>query len=661
MNDSFRIELQSARASIERHGAQPPFQLPWEKGIWKKIFNPHSTPLSTISRSLPLPSSFSTSSSSSPSTLGSLSNFNSNTSQLLCSDISNSEKSTIHGRALPTTAVPSAEFWSKFFNRSDLQQGRVDGLRHLAISRFISMLAASTGSSMFLSSSDPWDLHASFSAAVSMKATSTLIKRSLDLLRFKTWWDLHDKQFIPFSECTLWQFLRELQTTAKPSGPQSILQAINFAIHVLGCHTAGPTLASVRIKGLCSGHKAMALTIKHAPPLQVDQITHLENLCCSSEDAYSKLLFGSILIALYARSRWKDLQGAHSIDCDPDDFSPQFIELPSQHFKTASMLAKKLHFLPITALVFSISGQPWIHHYIQARRDLGLQTSGKLSLPFLPSRADNNLSHEPVTSSQITKLLREIFASESLRSHSLKHTCLNFAAKRGFDPHIRKLLGYHLDHHEVTLATYSRDLLAEPLRQLKFLLIEIQSGHFIPDATRSGYLPEFLPVQDTTVKSDTFDPFPSADLDDDAVPLDSSLEGNMDTGDIPLESISKPIVDVTSEVSVALDNASDDNDSSSTSSSGSSSSSISDNEVDLVPDFPQNLGGKCFPHVEKFLPVKHRQTHRLHLLVDAEHTRLICGRALSQTYERLDRFPSHPLPTCVRCFASKLAGSFDEC
>ena len=272
MNDSFRIELQSARASIERHGAQPPFQLPWEKGIWKRIFNPHSSPLSAISRSLPLPSSFSTSSSSSPP-LDSLPNFNSNSSQLLSFDTSYGEKSTIHDIAFPTTAVPSAEFWSKFFNRSDLQQGRVD-----AISRFISMLASSTGSSMFLSSSDPWDLHASFSAAVSMKATSTLIKRSLDLLRFKTWCDFHDKQFLPFSECTLWQFLRELRMTAKPSGPQSILQAINFAIHVLGCHTAGPTLASVRIKGLCSGHKAMALTIKHAPPLQVGQITHLENL-----------------------------------------------------------------------------------------------------------------------------------------------------------------------------------------------------------------------------------------------------------------------------------------------------------------------------------------------------------------------------------------------
>ena len=105
-----------------------------------------------------------------------------------------------------------------------------------------------------------------------------------------------------------------------------------------------------------------------------------------------------------------------------------------------------------------------------------------------------------------------------------------------------------------------------------------------------------------------------------------------------------------------------DRDSSSSSSSGSSSSSIEDDDqVDSVPNFPSYMGDNCYPQAAKFLPVKHRQTHRLHLLVDAEHTRLICGRALSQIYERLDHFPTHPLPTCVQCFASKLVGSFDEC
>ena len=647
MDHSFRIEFQAARASVERHGPQPVFQLPWEKGIWRRIFNPSPTPLAVISHSLPLPSSFP----SSPNfqfnnMFNSDSNVNSNPNSSFFSSLSSSvphihPSHAVISSNLPPTEPP-AEFWSKFFGYSDVQEGRSDGLRHLAISRFISMLASSAGSSMFLSSSDPWDLHASFSAAMSMKATSTIIKRSLDLLRYKNWCDTHQKQFIPFSECILWQFLRELQQVARPSGPQSILQAVNFAIHVLGCQVQGPSLASVRIKGLCAGHKALAFQIKHAPPLSVAQIILLENLCCATTDIYSKLLYGSILVALYARSRWKDLQGAHSIDFDPDDFSPQFVELPSQHFKTSAMLAKKLHFLPITAIVFSLSGQPWIHHFIQARRHLQLENSGKLSSPFLPRRIDAALSQQPVTSSQITKLLREVLRSDTVRSHSLKHTCLSFAAKRGLDPHVRKLLGYHLDHHEVTLATYSRDLLAEPLRQLKTLLTEIQSGIFVPDSTRSGYLPEQpslpIPVDDNAETDESLtSSWQAVDHFHDAIEQHDTVEP-LDTTDLF------------------------DRDSSSSSSSGSSSSSIEDNDqVDSVPNFPSHMGDNCYPQAAKFLPVKHRQTHRLHLLVDAEHTRLICGRALSQTYERLDHFPTHPLPTCVQCFASKLVGSFDEC
>ena len=58
MDHSLRTEFQAARASVERHGPQPLFQLPWEKGIWRRIFNPSPTPLAVISRSLPLPSSF---------------------------------------------------------------------------------------------------------------------------------------------------------------------------------------------------------------------------------------------------------------------------------------------------------------------------------------------------------------------------------------------------------------------------------------------------------------------------------------------------------------------------------------------------------------------------------------------------------------------------
>ena len=619
----FNFHFRQARASIESHGPRPIFQLPWERGIWRRVFNPFPSPLTSISQSLPLPSTF-TSIHDAPDT-------SSNSLALNSPPLAQRDN---QDRDLPVQATSDDSkdarsiFVEDILSRPSAQQSRLEGLRHLAISRLISLIAVSEGSCMFLSATDPWDLHESFQAALSMKATSTIIKRSLDLQRFHRWCLTHEQQFLPFSERSLWSFLRELQQTAKPSGPQSILQAVNFAIHVLGCQVQGLPLSSVRVRGLCSGHKAFALNINHAPPLSVEQIVQLETLCCSSSSPYLTIVFGSILIALYARSRWKDIQGASSIDFDPDEFAPQYIELPSQHFKTSAMLAKKLHFLPITAIAFSISGKPWIHHYIQCRRDLSLPTSGKLDLPFLPARLHEHLCLEAVSSSTITKILREVLHAPSLRSHSLKHTLLSFAAKRGFDPHVRKLLGYHLDRQEVTLATYSRDLLAEPLRQLKSLLHEIQAGTFKPDSTRSGYLSSTpaLPIHTSSTPA---------------------VEETLST------SPSEPIQ--TTDPALVAD------DQSSSSSSGSSSSSLSDDsEVENVPSFPADLAEHCFPHVQQFIPVKHRQTHRLHLMKDSEQTRLICGRALSQTYERLSAFPSHPLPTCFQCFASKLVGSFDE-
>lgn len=228
--NSFTHEFQNVRASIERHGPRPVFQLPWENGVWKCIFNPHPSPLSLISRSLSLPSSF-----SDPSNSNSMSSnvLDSHSSQFTSNFKPDFSSSFISSSSIPSILPsqqllssnsfedePCTEFWSRFFGYSDMQQGCSDGLRHLAVSRLISMLATSTGSTMFLSSSDPWDLHASFSAALSMKATSTIIKRSLDLLRFKNGCDLHNKQFTPFSELILWQFLRELQQTARPSSSE---------------------------------------------------------------------------------------------------------------------------------------------------------------------------------------------------------------------------------------------------------------------------------------------------------------------------------------------------------------------------------------------------------------------------------------------------------
>ena len=72
-------------------------------------------------------------------------------------------------------------------------------------------------------------------------------------------------------------------------------------------------------------------------------------------------------------------------------------------------------------------------------------------------------------------------------SHSLKSTTLVWWARYGIDATSRAMLGHH-SIKDKSLACYSRDLLARPLRELCGMLMKIRLGHFKPDGTRSGYM-----------------------------------------------------------------------------------------------------------------------------------------------------------------------------
>lgn len=152
---------------------------------------------------------------------------------------------------------------------------------------------------LFNSSIDLWDLYKSFDAALAMKASRTIIKRSLDLERFSTWCVDHEVNMLPLSEQTLWMFLQDMIASAKPSAPWSIIQAINFAIHALNANPPLdlPRFPAARIKGLCDSHRAKGGPIQHALPLSVTQIQALEVACTQSTDSYQTLVISSILVA----------------------------------------------------------------------------------------------------------------------------------------------------------------------------------------------------------------------------------------------------------------------------------------------------------------------------------------------------------------------------
>lgn len=622
---NYQQELAHARATVETNRSS--FSaLPWNRGIWRQIFNPQESRLHQIASNLPPP-------------------------------VEIPQFDTGNSVDVPLTspiehARSTVPVWNFLFNKSDAVQNRMEGQRRLAISRL--MLCLNHDScNLFSQSSSLWDLHASFEACLSMKATATIVKRSLDLQRFFDWCSKNELPMLPLREETIWTFLTELQATAKPSTLTSIAQSISFVIHVLGVNKPEGAFPSSRIRGLCAGHKASAGPSVQPDALTVEQIKRLEQACCNQTDYYQSLVLGTILITLFARARWNDIRHADKIIVDPTLTSPQFLELPSKNFKTSSVLARKLHFLPITAVIHSFSGLNWFSRYVESREALGLTLTGTLTEPLLPTLQFGVVTTQPVPSSTITKFLRSFFQAPGLRCHSLKHTLLSFAAKRGLSPNVRKWLGYHLDRNEVTLATYSRDLLSDPLRRLQALLMEINRGTFVPDHIWSGYLIQ----QSHTVDSDfelvsgPSNPSESAhhvDIKDQHVNL---IEEISDDDTLCLVSPAPPAgvdADVTNE------------DASSSSSSDSSSISSSDSAPDRLPEVAPHIAADCYAHVSTFYPVKHRSSHRLHLCPQPDAPRLVCGRAVSQTYERLPAFPSVPLPTCIQCFASKALESFEE-
>eukprot|EP00971_Amphidinium_carterae_P346458 6487917-Amphidinium_carterae.1 len=71
-------------------------------------------------------------------------------------------------------------------------------------------------------------------------------------------------------------------------------------------------------------------------------------------------------------------------------------------------------------------------------------------------------------------------------THSCKVTWLSWLAKAGVPMDTRAVLGGHISPGLVSVFTYSRDELAQPMRAIEALATQIRLKQFDPDATRSG-------------------------------------------------------------------------------------------------------------------------------------------------------------------------------
>jgi len=80
----------------------------------------------------------------------------------------------------------------------------------------------------------------------------------------------------------------------------------------------------------------------------------------------------------------------------------------------------------------------------------------------------------------------EVDGSKTFTSHSMKTTLLSWCGKAGIGKPHRLTLGAHSQGKDCMADLYSRDELAEPLRQLGFVLAWVMQRSFLPDSTKSG-------------------------------------------------------------------------------------------------------------------------------------------------------------------------------
>ena len=323
------------------------------------------------------------------------------------------------------------------------------------------------------------------------KAPQTLLKRCHSFLRFVQY--LKDAgEIFPGTESGLYGFLCDLRTSGAPtSNIQSIMQSLNFAQHVIGLPELIPLTMSKRCLG--SAGKRNEGPRKQASPFRLDEMRTLhEVLHDVSEDTWTRVFVGTVLMAIYSRSRWSDLQHAESLDLDINFFGEiSYVELKITNHKCQESTAFRNIFLCAVAPGVGVCEQPWISEWMSVREALGI--SFKAGHPTLPAPdSDGRPTRRPLYTDEMKQWINLVLTNRGhsiegrrLTSHSCKCTMLSWLAKHGDDWTDRMALGGHISFMK-SAVVYSRDAMARPLRILEALLLDIRLSRFLPDETRSG-------------------------------------------------------------------------------------------------------------------------------------------------------------------------------
>ena len=230
----------------------------------------------------------------------------------------------------------------------------------------------------------------SLSPSLPLGSESTLKARLGYLERYFAWCSDHKLPWVPLTVSATWKWMQALKG-ASPSAPTSGYQSLRWFAHI-------PLL-----KGSATHSLQAAPPLRQKPAILVSQVKRLELLTDSDEPALVNIV-GGILVALYSRSRWLDLQRASSLELDAPEgvtyFGNTFYQLNTSEYKTSKSGGKSRLILPLTLPIFSLSGCHWFQNWLTARDRLGLPVQGAIA-PLIRSVGAQGDTPRPFNTSEV--------------------------------------------------------------------------------------------------------------------------------------------------------------------------------------------------------------------------------------------------------------------
>ena len=384
--------------------------------------------------------------------------------------------------------------------------------------------------------------------ALRTRTTPTLNKRAGSILLYLRWGRAKgytDGELLPFLENTAYSYARDLFDDRAPATrASSFVEAAFVASSVLGL-ASDDLQASARLKGAVYGSfQTKRLTVKQDPLTAAAVISLEMRVLDPNELVCDRVFAGFAAWCVHTRQRVGDASRVIQEPwLDPSSVAPceaSFIEAVGGKTKAGNVKRRRRLQLPLVGLACGLTGEAWAATWLSLRREHGLDAATDGTMMPAPRRGGGWAKRSLTTSEfsdWLRMLTREAVPEEegtvSYSAHSCKATVLSWAAKAGMPKPARRLLGSHAKPGDRTVAEYSRDEMAEPLRLVSRMFAWMADKQFDPDANRSGRWlggrlgPEWYPCVLAVPPQE--DLAPAAQTQDDEGPTDGdSSEFNTD-------------------------------------------------------------------------------------------------------------------------------------